>query len=144
MRELRRECMPIHEVRSGPALFHKLMADDSSALDAVATIALYRTHPELLPDGADGVALARALARRLAAVDLVDEASQLLRETLPKAPLEQQPEIGLDLASFPSRPKTRQAPWPRWIPPTSARSVPSCRQDERRRARRRWSGPIKG
>jgi tetratricopeptide (TPR) repeat protein len=81
-------------------LFRKLMADDSSALDPIATIALFRTHPELLPGGDDRVALTRALARRLAAVDLVDEASQLLSETLPKAPLEQQPEIGLDLAEL--------------------------------------------
>jgi tetratricopeptide (TPR) repeat protein len=81
-------------------LFRKLMADDSSALDPIATIALFRAHPELLPGGADRVALTRALARRLAAVDLVDEASQLLSETLPKAPLEQQPEIGLDLAEL--------------------------------------------
>jgi hypothetical protein len=81
-------------------LFHKLMADDSSALDPIAAIALFRMHPELLPDGAEGLALTRALARRLAAIDLVDEASQLLNEMLPKAPIAQQPEIGLDLAEL--------------------------------------------
>jgi tetratricopeptide (TPR) repeat protein len=81
-------------------LFRKLYADDSSALSPVATIALFHAHPELLPTGTEGIALTRALAKRLAAVDLVDEASQLLRETLPKASAEQQPEIGLELAEL--------------------------------------------
>lgn len=61
-------------------LFNKLYLDgEADKLSPIAAIALYNEFQDLTPPGDKGDEMIRKLADRLAAVDLLDEASELLR-----------------------------------------------------------------
>src|SRR5215813_6836341 len=82
-------------------LYRQLMtATGPDALDPVATAALFDAHRELLPSGPQGIAIQRALAKRLAQLDLVEPASRILDDALKAAPADQQAAIATDIADL--------------------------------------------
>jgi len=82
-------------------LYRSLMTDDGpTAPDALATVALFDAHRDLLPGGAEGIAIQRRLAKRLAQLDLVAPAARILQDTLKSAPADQQAEIAMDTADL--------------------------------------------
>ena len=82
-------------------LYRQLMtATGPDALDPVATAALFDAHRELLPGGPQGIAIQRALAKRLAQLDLVEAASRILDDALKAAPADQQAAIATDIADL--------------------------------------------
>ena len=52
----------------------------------LAAVALHDSQPELMPQGAEGIAALALLAERLAALDLPDRATALLRDAMRRAP----------------------------------------------------------
>ena len=82
-------------------LYRTLMTDDGpKALDPVQTIALFDAHRDLLPAGADGIAIERRLAKRLAQLDLVEPATRILQELQKTAAADQQADIATDIADL--------------------------------------------
>ena len=82
-------------------LYRQIMtATGPDVLDPVATAALFDAHRELLPGGPQGIAIQRALAKRLAQLDLVEPASHILDDALKAAPADQQAAIATDIADL--------------------------------------------
>ena len=63
-----------------------LSAEPSDPLAPIAALALYRSHPDLLPPGEEGLDLRRRLAERLAKLDLIEPARDLLQTLLEQLP----------------------------------------------------------
>jgi hypothetical protein len=77
-----------------------MTGDTARALDPITAIALYDRHPELRPDGSESTAITRGLARRLAELDLTQQALRLYDEVLATAPAAARPEIGTEIADL--------------------------------------------
>jgi tetratricopeptide (TPR) repeat protein len=87
-----------HDARQ---LFRELMTGDTAgALDPIAAIALYDRHPELRPSGSESAAITRGLARRLAELDLTQQALRLYDEVLATSPAAARAEIGTEIADL--------------------------------------------
>jgi hypothetical protein len=87
-----------HDARQ---LFRELMTGDTPrALDPIAAIALYDRHPELRPVGSESAAITRGLARRLAELDLTQQALRLYDEVLATSPAAARAEIGTEIADL--------------------------------------------
>jgi len=82
--------------------FHHLFAEDGAdKLDAVTALALFDEFRELTPTGAEGDAMARKLAERLASVDLLDDAARLLEQQVKfRLKGEEKARVGLRLATL--------------------------------------------
>jgi hypothetical protein len=82
--------------------FHFLFAEGGAdRLDAVTALALFDEFRELTPPGAEGDALVRSFAERLAAVDLLDEAARLLEQQVKfRLKGEEKARVGLRLAAL--------------------------------------------
>jgi hypothetical protein len=87
--------------RDAQRLFRELMTDDTGrTLDPIQAVALYDAHPELRPNGSGSAATTRGLARRLADLDLTQQALRLYDETLATAPATARAEIGVEIADL--------------------------------------------
>ena len=82
--------------------FHHLFAEGGAdKLDAVTALALFDEFRELTPTGAEGDALARKLAERLASVDLLDDAARILEQQVKfRLQGEEKASVGLRLATI--------------------------------------------
>jgi hypothetical protein len=82
--------------------FHHLFAEGGAdKLDAVTALALFDEFRELTPAGAEGDALARKLAERLASVDLLDDAARILEQQVKfRLKGEEKASVGLRLATI--------------------------------------------
>jgi hypothetical protein len=82
-------------------LFRNLMiGTTANALDPIEAVALHDGHPELMPGGADAVAITRGLADRLVSLDLIEPAAHLYDEAMQNAPATERAEIGAKLAEL--------------------------------------------
>jgi hypothetical protein len=82
--------------------YHYLFAEGGAdRLPAVAALALFDEFRELTPTGAEGDALMRSFAERLAAMDLLDEAARLLEQQVKfRLKDEEKARVGLRLAEL--------------------------------------------
>jgi hypothetical protein len=82
--------------------FHNLFAEGGAEkLDAVTALALFDEFRELTPGGAEGDAMVRKLADRLASVDLLDDAARMLEGQIKfRLKGEEKSRAGLRLATF--------------------------------------------
>jgi tetratricopeptide (TPR) repeat protein len=82
-------------------LFRTLLTgDDSRTLDPLDAVTLFETHRDLMPSGPEAAAITRNLARRLAALDLIEQATAMCEEALRTAPDGVRPEIAAELADL--------------------------------------------
>jgi len=78
-----------------------LVAADGHALDPLRALALYRDFPELMPKDEEADRLRRRLAARLATLDLVEPAAELLGTLIRDRPGDLvEAEVGADLAAL--------------------------------------------